>query len=1443
MRQGISREHGAAEMVGVLMLIALFVVVVAVIAVILFSTPPPEKNPAVNLYVTNQSRLVKLYHAGGDPLQKDKITLLVDGTARTFDGFGEDNTWSVGEILEYTLSPSDPLPNKIDIVYAESPWRGSNAFLIATLLLGTQTGIPSDIPIFTILASASTGGTISESGPVQVVFGTDKTFAISAGPTYTIANLTVDGVVYPPSTTYTFTNVTQNHVIIAMFNQSVGGPFTINATAGPGGLISPGNVTVPFGSTQAYTITPNSSYRIANVIVNGTYHLGPVANFTFANVTANQTISASFVPSCTSGLTGKYYSDQTWTTLAASNTAGQIHFADTASGYASDVTDWPVPYIGQAEDFSVNFTGSLKIRAEDDYTFYLTSDDGSWLNLNGTLIIDNSGVHSPRTYQSTVHLKAGNYPIIVRMFENTGQAVLYLEYTNTSITTRTLANDFCRDSPPVASFNATPVNGNAPLPVQFTDLSTDANVWTWDFGDGSPVSNDQNPLHTYTTAGQYNVTLLVANSFGNSTATKTKYITVGYYARGFSGSYYPNANWIDPGYSSIDPRIRFADVSGNTTTQYDLTDRIGWPIPPLAISDYFSVIWDGYLRVPADDSYSFYLKSDDGSCLLIDEVTVVENGCSPRTPHSPLAVTGSTSLTAGYHHIVVKMFEETGQAVARLDYKTPSMAAYEPVTDVWYVNKSLQAPIPLFSGTPVTGIMPLTVQFNDSSLNAPTSWSWTFGDGSFTNSTLQNPLHTYATAGTYNVTLTATNTAGSAALTRTSYVVVSPILWSITATNSTGGVIIPNGTVSVVQGTDSSFTITPNVGKNIFAVLVDGSSVGTPSAYTFTNVTANHTIVASFANATYTVTASSGANGAVTPAGITTVNYGDTPTFNITPNVGYHVSGVLANGTSVGTGTSYTFPAVTGNKTISATFAINTYTITASPGANGVITPAGITTVNHGDTPTFNITPDSGYYVTNVIVNGTSVGSGQIYTFPSVTRNTTISATFAQHAPAVTGISPTTGTTSGNTLVTITGTNLTGATAVWFGTNWVVPLTNTATTITVNSPAGSAGTVDVIVTTPGGNSPTSSADKYTYTIPITAIGAISGTTQVGSTLTAGALTPLGATATYQWQSSITAGGTYSNIAGATASTYTLASGDLGDYIRVVATGTGSYSGTVTSVNVGPVTTPLTGIGAITGTPQIGSILTAGALTPSGATATYQWQRSLTSGGTYTAISGATTDTYTPVAGDVGYYLRVIATGSGSYTGTVTSTYVGSVTRIPLTAIGAITGTPQTGSVLTAGALTPSGATATYQWQRSSTAGGTYTNLSGATAATYTPVAGDRTYYIRVLATGSGSYTGAVYSAPVGPLTTPITSIGAFTGTIRSGRTLTVGALVPSGATATYHWQRATTSGGVYSDISGATGSTYILAAGDIGYYIRVEATGSGSYTGIVYSAVRGPVTA
>lgn len=78
-----------------------------------------------------------------------------------------------------------------------------------------------------------------------------------------------------------------------------------------------------------------------------------------------------------------------------------------------------------------------------------------------------------------------------------------------------------------ADFTANTRSGNAPLPVQFTDLSTgNISEWTWDFGDGSPTSTDRNPSHTYTSSGSYTVTLEVSGVDGSDTATKNTYINV-----------------------------------------------------------------------------------------------------------------------------------------------------------------------------------------------------------------------------------------------------------------------------------------------------------------------------------------------------------------------------------------------------------------------------------------------------------------------------------------------------------------------------------------------------------------------------------------------------------------------------------------------------------------------------------------------------------------------------------------------------------------------------------------------------------------------------------------------------------------------------------------------------------------------------------------------------
>jgi Glycosyl hydrolase family 48/Secretion system C-terminal sorting domain/Divergent InlB B-repeat domain len=146
-----------------------------------------------------------------------------------------------------------------------------------------------------------------------------------------------------------------------------------------------------------------------------------------------------------------------------------------------------------------------------------------------------------------------------------------------------------------------------------------------------------------------------------------------------------------------------------------------------------------------------------------------------------------------------------------------------------------------------------------------------------------------------------------------------------------------------------------------------------------------------------TITASAGANGTISPTGAVSVTNGTNKIFTITPNAGYQIDAVLVNGTSVGAVATYTFTNVTTNQTIAATFKVvstTSSTITASAGANGTISPTGAVSVTNGTNKIFTITPNAGYQIDAVLVNGTSVGAVATYTFTNVTTNQTIAATF-----------------------------------------------------------------------------------------------------------------------------------------------------------------------------------------------------------------------------------------------------------------------------------------------------------------------------------------------------------------------------------------------------------------------------------------------------------------
>ncbi|NOY23471.1 MAG: hypothetical protein GXO70_08175 [Acidobacteria bacterium] len=153
---------------------------------------------------------------------------------------------------------------------------------------------------------------------------------------------------------------------------------------------------------------------------------------------------------------------------------------------------------------------------------------------------------------------------------------------------------------------------------------------------------------------------------------------------------------------------------------------------------------------------------------------------------------------------------------------------------------------------------------------------------------------------------------------------------------------------------------------------------------------------------TYVITASAGANGGISPHGSITVNSGANQTFTMTPDSGYAIDTVYIDGGETGNSSTYTFTGVSADHTINVTFKSAQFTITASAGTGGSISPSGSVGVGSGDDLSFAIAADSGYVIDDVLVDGASVGAVHGYTFSNVEADHTIEASFSVDSSTVT---------------------------------------------------------------------------------------------------------------------------------------------------------------------------------------------------------------------------------------------------------------------------------------------------------------------------------------------------------------------------------------------------------------------------------------------------------
>jgi len=181
-----------------------------------------------------------------------------------------------------------------------------------------------------------------------------------------------------------------------------------------------------------------------------------------------------------------------------------------------------------------------------------------------------------------------------------------------------------------ANFTTTPTSGKAPLIVAFTDTSdASPSRWSWDFGDGTN-STEQNPAHTYSAAGTYNVSLVAWNKLGSDTMEKPRLVTVRNPAA-------PVANFTGtPAIGSAPLRVSFNDTSSNIPTVWLWTFGDGMNTTVQNPEHTYSV--------PGNYTVSLDVANEDGTNSMTKPMYISVTN-PPPTTITTLPTTTATMVT------------------------------------------------------------------------------------------------------------------------------------------------------------------------------------------------------------------------------------------------------------------------------------------------------------------------------------------------------------------------------------------------------------------------------------------------------------------------------------------------------------------------------------------------------------------------------------------------------------------------------------------------------------------------------------------------------------------------------------------------------------------------------------------------------------------------------
>lgn len=419
----------------------------------------------------------------------------------------------------------------------------------------------------------------------------------------------------------------------------------------------------------------------------------------------------------------------------------------------------------------------------------------------------------------------------------------------------------------------------------------------------------------------YYYTFFASNSLGSSYATPS---------RSFKTRTFPSTG--DLLFSSITESLPESGPAGAWPTYLPAGETLA-PINTPTIKKFGGVKW---VRNSAPASTGFRLQNaahPDGQYTAAIPV----NGATVVVPVRPLPRIGSDNwdsvVDIFYNRLVLGVRNDTGLVSVWRNGDLQFSGTSLPVGEVTVLSLVVQPTGEYVVRANGVEIMNVTTNSTTNAAYAMTSLDplWLNGSASFASyinvgKNNPDPWPTFngyiGDVFVYKKALGATELASLESNLTTKFVTEATLQYNITSTSGANGTITPSGAAAIVQGNDKTYAISGNSGYVVDTVTVDGSAIGAVSTYTFSDVSANHTIAATFKSLpAQTITASAGANGTITPSGAQTVTAGADKTFIISADSGYKIADVVVDGGSVGTPSSYTFPFVVAPHTISVTFA------------------------------------------------------------------------------------------------------------------------------------------------------------------------------------------------------------------------------------------------------------------------------------------------------------------------------------------------------------------------------------------------------------------------------------------------------------------------------------------------------------------------------------------